>query len=299
MKWLLFFVVWGMLLFAVSSYMGASVGSAQENVNFQIQIITPTPTPTPAPGGGGGTVSTPPIPVPAAAELNGLAYPGALITILRDAQLVGTVRADASGVFLFLDSELAGGNYLYGLYAEDADGRQSRIITFSLNLVSQSLSNITGVIIPPTISVQPASVARGNPVIVSGFAMPGADIILEILPGGLTEIAPVGVTGRYSFSIETSILSAGIYQVRGKTQRADAGESVFSLSTGFGVDVPFIERAAEHVDFNRDERVNLVDISIMLFWFGKPVPANHFADLNEDGIIDVADFSILAFYWTG
>ena len=51
-------------------------------------------------------------------------------------------------------------------------------------------------------------------------------------------------------------------------------------------------------DSNNDGRVNLIDFSIMGYWYkrAKP-PAN--VDLNGDGKVDLIDFSILAYYWTG
>ncbi len=56
-------------------------------------------------------------------------------------------------------------------------------------------------------------------------------------------------------------------------------------------------------DFNNDNRVNLVDFSIMIYWYKRP-----FSEIfrlleikksNGDGIINIVDFSILAFHWTG
>ena len=51
-------------------------------------------------------------------------------------------------------------------------------------------------------------------------------------------------------------------------------------------------------DINGDGKVNLVDFSIMAYWFGRPDPPAS-ADLNHDGKINLVDFSILAYYWTG
>ena len=43
-------------------------------------------------------------------------------------------------------------------------------------------------------------------------------------------------------------------------------------------------------------KTNLVDFSILLYWWGKYNPA---VDLNQDGIVNLPDFSILMYYWTG
>ena len=51
-------------------------------------------------------------------------------------------------------------------------------------------------------------------------------------------------------------------------------------------------------DFNHDCRVNLVDFSILIYWFGRSNPPAA-VDLSSDGEVDVVDFSILMYYWTG
>jgi hypothetical protein len=51
-------------------------------------------------------------------------------------------------------------------------------------------------------------------------------------------------------------------------------------------------------DLNNDGKDNLIDFSIMAFWYNKPnSPAK--VDLNGDGKINLVDFSIMAYYWTG
>jgi len=51
-------------------------------------------------------------------------------------------------------------------------------------------------------------------------------------------------------------------------------------------------------DMNGDQRVNLIDFSILAYWYKRPNPLAS-VDLNKDGKVDLVDVSILAFYWTG
>ena len=51
-------------------------------------------------------------------------------------------------------------------------------------------------------------------------------------------------------------------------------------------------------DCNRDKIINLVDFSVLAFWYGKKNPPVC-VDTNRDNTINLIDFSILAFYWTG
>lgn len=66
------------------------------------------------------------------------------------------------------------------------------------------------------------------------------------------------------------------------------------------------ERAAEEAvpvkvlrlaDFNNDGGVNITDLSILLYFFDKPMPLASRYDLNDDGKIDIVDISILLYYW--
>ncbi|MCA9360257.1 hypothetical protein KC850_04480, partial [Candidatus Kaiserbacteria bacterium] len=55
-----------------------------------------------------------------------------------------------------------------------------------------------------------------------------------------------------------------------------------------------------NADLNRDTKVNLIDFSILLFWWnsngGDSDPP---ADINRDGNVSLTDFSRLLFNWTG
>lgn len=51
------------------------------------------------------------------------------------------------------------------------------------------------------------------------------------------------------------------------------------------------------VDLNRDEVIDMADLSIMLFYFDKPRAAASRYDLNNDGKLDILDISILFYYW--
>lgn len=50
-------------------------------------------------------------------------------------------------------------------------------------------------------------------------------------------------------------------------------------------------------DFNNDGLCNIIDLSILLFWFGKTGPEIVRYDLNQDGRINLKDISILFYRW--
>ena len=50
-------------------------------------------------------------------------------------------------------------------------------------------------------------------------------------------------------------------------------------------------------DFNNDNLCNIVDFSIMLYYFDKPIDIAKPYDLNNDGKLNIVDVLILLFYW--
>ena len=52
-------------------------------------------------------------------------------------------------------------------------------------------------------------------------------------------------------------------------------------------------------DINNDKKVNIVDFSIMLYFWKQSNPSNSCADINKDGIVNLFDFSVMLFWWTG
>lgn len=55
---------------------------------------------------------------------------------------------------------------------------------------------------------------------------------------------------------------------------------------------PLIKK--QTADLNKDGRINLFDISVLLFYRGKPNPEK--GDLNNDGVVDLHDFAQFL-YW--
>ncbi len=52
----------------------------------------------------------------------------------------------------------------------------------------------------------------------------------------------------------------------------------------------------EIADLNKDGRVNLVDASILMYWWQRSNPQK--GDFNKDGVVDLKDFSLMLSRWT-
>jgi hypothetical protein len=96
----------------------------------------------------------------------------------------------------------------------------------------------------------------------------------------------------------------GGYDISARTELTVAsGQSQYSQLLPFGVGVPApqpVGVCGNPPDISRDGRVNLVDFSILAYWWKRlPLPASRPFDLNCDGFVRLDDFSILAYHWSG
>ncbi len=274
--------------------------------NFIATSTESTATPTGSGGGssstsssgsssGGGSI------FPGVVTFSGLAYPGATIQVLTDGVVSNTALTAADGSFTISTGGLASGGYMFVLIAKDSDGNYSSLYSIPLQVAGQT--TVTGILLSPTISLDPQVVKRGDSVTVSGFAEPGS--ITYVVLGNearlLGQIA-VPATGRYELKLDSSLYEEGLYSIttratlQGKT--VPTSRQVFLQVGKETVHKPPTVCAAGKGDLNCDGRVNLVDFSIMIYWVDRPNPPVS-VDLSHDGKITLEDFSILVYYWTG
>lgn len=65
------------------------------------------------------------------------------------------------------------------------------------------------------------------------------------------------------------------------------------------VETPCDSIILQRVDFSGDCKVDIVDLSILLFYYERSGSEITRYDLNDNNIIDFPDVSVLMFYWTG
>ena len=265
---------------------------------------TPTPasTPTPAPasgggggggGGGGSNVQTVP---PASIVIKGKSYPNSTISFLRDEQLITKVKADKLGNFEINESNLSGGSYNFSLWALDELNLRSNTYSFFLNIIGNSTNNVLGILMPPTITLNKTTINPGENVRVYGSSVPDSFVIIEVRSEPMILSTKASIRGLYSEEISSAKLAKGIHTVKSKSKIGTGDESIFSSLLNFGIGVP--AKKALIGDLNKDGKVNIIDFSILAFWYKKTgFPADF--DLKQDGKIDLRDFSIMAFSWSG
>lgn len=247
------------------------------------------------PGSSGGSVSAP----QTAVRFSGQAYPNALVTLLKWGQEQVAVVANQVGDFSITLPEIYDANVLYSLFAEDTLGNRSILINYPIAVKVGFVTQLSGVRFAPTIVVDKTEVRSGDYLTVSGFALPSQ--AMEIMVDGAVQKSfslTSGTDGFYKIVLPMSLMPKGDYTVSVKY----AGGSRISKLIKFIIGELNILNSDTLLnipgDCNSDKVINLIDFSVLAFWYGKNNPPVC-VDTNADKKIDLIDFSILAFYWTG
>lgn len=257
---------------------------------------------SPGGGGGGGGSYTPPSPE-TKVVFSGRAYPKSSVTLLKDAQISATTVAGSDANFQISIAGLSAGNYIFSVYSEDNKGSRSSLLTFSVSVTAGVITNVSGIFIAPTISVDKSEVKRGDNIAIFGQSAPQADIVVSVNSEeeffGKTISDKAGI---YLYNFDSSFVEYGTHYAKSKASIGNQAVSNFSNSIIFKVGIKNIESIQEKApikgDSNNDQRINLVDFSITAYWYKRPSPPTSI-DLNNDSKIDLVDFSIMAYYWTG
>ncbi len=277
--------------------------SSSSSIYITAQVGGGTTPPTPGGGGGGGAGGTGTPGLPTTVNLSGMGYPLSKIIILQDGRVVVNTIADPAANFSASVSGLTQGTYSFSVYAQDSKGKNSTKFTFPVYVTSGTIVNIGGIILAPTIDVQNSEVRRGDNQPIFGFTTPNSQVNIAV--HSLSEhfvTTKSGISGAYLYNFDTTPLEYGNHDAQSRSILAEKASAQTDP-------VPFIVSTQNKAkpagcsaligDINCDGKVNLVDFSILAYWYkkGSVPPAN--VDLNADGKVTLVDFSILAYHWTG
>ncbi len=254
-------------------------------------------------GGGGGSVTR-----GAQVVLSGRAYPKSEITILKDAQIVATTIADDDAHFQVLIKGLSAGTYIFSLYGEDSKGVRSSLLTFPVSVSRGILAKIESIFVAPTLTADKIEVRKGDPVVLFGQSFPISEVTIEVNSAEQHFLkTKADADGFYLRSFDSSVLELGQHHAKA---RSSSELEISSQSTAYeftvGTKNVFADESitcSKKADLNSDCRVNLVDFSIVAFWYLRTLTpafsAREITHLNGDGKVNLVDFSIMAFHWTG
>ena len=271
----------------------AKIGFVRVATSNEASAAPVAAAPPPSGGGGGGTPVTPP-PVPLGdVVLIGKAYPNALVTILRNGVVSATLKAPLDGTFSTTILGVPAGINTFSIFAEDTAGRKSISLSFTTSVISGVITTLAGIFLPPTIDT-PSEINQGKILPIRGQTFPQSTLSISVQSEEIINEV-FSEDGSWQYNFDTAILEEGIHLARAKAISIDGGQSIFSDVRVFTVLAPSDSLCASG-NLNSSGGVNLVDFSILMFWWQR---SNSCADQNSDGIVNIIDFSILLFWWTG
>jgi len=235
----------------------------------------------------------------------GLAYPGTNVTISQDGNIIAIVPSDPNARF-DVSAVIEPGSYTFSVTGEDSEGRISQPFNITVTLSVGTTTTITGIFLGPTIDIDNISVPYGDTVNILGTTVPFSNVTVLVSSVEISTFQVVadddGLWSKAIIAVDP--INVGSHSARSKATAPDESISEFSATVNFevtevGEEEPDPCAAASLGDLNCDGSVNLVDFSILMYYWQSTNPANTRADINEDGIVDVIDFSIMLYYWTG
>lgn len=233
-------------------------------------------------------------------DVTGIAYPSRTVHILLDGEEIGTVNASSDGSFDF-STEASPGATTMGFWAEDSSGTRSTTFSTTFDVTLGAITNINGVLLPPTIRADTTEVDPGDTITFTGQAVPDAIVEIHIDDGATILTTESDDRGLWTVVFDTSGLSISDHTAKPRFITGDGAlktESNFGSALSIFVGVEGV--ASTPSDLNRDGSINLIDFSILIFWWqttgGDSDPP---ADISGNGLVSLEDFSILLFNWTG
>ncbi len=242
----------------------------------------------------------------------GISYPSSTLTINQDGLLLVELTTDAQAAF-DVSAIVMPGTHTFTILGRDSDGLIGKESNFTLTLSSGTITTISGIFLGPTITVDKNSLTSGETATVSGTTAPNSEVNVTLSSGGFgqaaglphtaVQIANADGNGRWLQLYNADDLAAGTYNAKAQAvEPVSRAVSEFSNTVAFeviGTKIP--DECSDKViaDINCDGFVNLIDFSILLFYWESSNPANARADINSNGIVNIVDFSIMMYYWTG
>jgi hypothetical protein len=230
---------------------------------------------------------------------SGRAYPFATVVVSEGSVIKASIVADVSADFR-TTLETTAGNHLFGVYGVDKHGRRSPQLTFNVTVQDGVVNAVSGIFLPPTIGLARSPVKKGDLLGIMGLTVPQGTLSLYVDSAvqGLASGAARG-DGSYYLSFPTAALVFGPHTVRSRVTAPDAVVSGFSEVLDFDVEAADECRAGIG-DLNCDSRVDIADMSILLYWWENASDQGiKIADLNSDDKVELLDLSVMFFHWTG
>lgn len=248
---------------------------------------------------------------------SGYTSPNSQVVIKEDGSVVGTTTSNSIGNWTKTISVSTPTLHSYDLYATDTLSLSTATVTYSLNVIGNTTTNIDNIVLPPTIT--------SSLFTISGSAYPSSTITLTSSSGDTYSLT-VAASGLWTYDLSsltggpytiTAINTVGSYlsinstslSFNGPTPSSAPASSTPSPSSASSEGSPSTTSPSPSpsptptpkqlpffiklYDTNSDDTLSLTElIAIVTNWLSGHLPC----DLNKDKTCSLVDLSILLYY---
>lgn len=233
--------------------------------------------------------------------LEGFAYPDSLVTFVKNGAIIGNTISGSNGAFR-KEASVTPDIVTFGIWARDNFGLNSQTTDVIISINPNTKTTISNIMVSPSIAADKYSPTQGEKMRVYGSSVPGS--LVRVINNYATgqNLPPIKTDsrGHWEYNVSTLDLQPGEYSVKAVAQLEKLGlTSPFSQDLLFNVQ----EKQCYGSDLSNDGKVDVADFSILMFYWNKSLatmehkPVNGCADVNDDGFIGLVDFSIMMYKW--
>lgn len=232
-------------------------------------------------------------------QISGLAAPYTYVIINDGSVVLGTAYTGQDGYYSRLFTGIPGGTHSMSFYGIDQEDRNTSTISVDIDTPVYQRTTLTDQLLSPTIQVDDTLITPGEAIYATGSAAPNTTVNIFTDSPLRSYSTTASSSGDWSYTISDSgSYTPGDYIVYTMAQTGVGLQSIFSPAILFTISGTSTGGSScgdiSEGDLNCDASINLVDFSILMYYWGTDSEA---ADINLDGSVDLTDFSIMMYYW--
>ena len=265
--------------------------------------------------------------------LSGRSSPQSQITIMENNAVIGTTTADDDGLFSKTLESMEVGLHSISIFATDKNNQTTSTVVYSISLLAGTETTLSNIILPSTVVLSDEEIIQGEALIISGYAVPSSIITIFFTKDSKTstKTANANNNGYWQYSLTAINQEVGNYQLYVRTSTTDGYQSEKSKTMSFKIQTastptptptpaettdaaltptptttpqvtpiptPSLPSFLRVFDLDNSGKIELREIFGMvkhwvLSWRN---PESDDCDLNQDGVCNLIDFSVLMYY---
>jgi len=144
-------------------------------------------------------------------QVSGKTSPAAFVTISKDGGVIGTAVADSSGVYSQTFTAQEPGLHELSIYAQTTSGQNTDTVSVNVNITEHATTSVS-IFLPSTLTIQDASLAYGEQLILNGETAPLSTVTVYI-DNSTYATTTTDAQGKWTISLATTSLSSGQHEV--------------------------------------------------------------------------------------